>query len=474
MTKKVKKTFKLSEIEIAKPTKTSRQGLDGFFKAENIALIGASHEINKIGNILFKNLVKNKTVFPVNPNVDIIMNRHSFKSVLEIEEKIDLAVIAVRPEFVPDVVEQCGKKKIKNVLIISSGFSEVGNEKLNENLKSKLEKYGIKCIGPNCLGIYDSYSELDAIFLTQQRLKRPEQGRISFISQSGALGGALLASMSEKRIGISKFISYGNALNLNECDFLEYLRDDPETKIICLYAEQIKDGKRFLEVAKSVTRIKPLVVLKGGMTEQGNKATLSHTGSLAGDFRIYSGIFKQVNAIQVENLEDLFSVASLFEKFSELKEKMKGKKIQVITNGGGYGIICSDNLSKNNMELSELSASTKQKIKKFMPSFANIGNPLDLMGDVTNERYKLALDACLDDPDVDLILLVVLYQTPLIDENVSDIISQASNMNKKPIIVVTNSNSYGEENIKESLEDKGVICFEYPEDAIRSLKKFLE
>ncbi len=459
--------------EVKKTAKLSKQGLDIFFKAENIALIGASHELNKIGNVLFKNLIGSKTVFPVNPNVEVIMNRHSFKSVLEIEEKIDLAIIAVKAEFVPDVVEQCGKKKIKAVLIISSGFSETGNEKLNNKLKNVLDKYNIKCIGPNCLGIYDSYSELDAIFLTQQRLKRPEQGKIAFLSQSGALGGALLGNMADKKIGISKFISYGNAINLNECDFLEYLGNDAETKVICFYVEQIKDGKRFIEVAKKISKEKPLIILKGGMTEQGNKATLSHTGSLAGDARVYSGVFKQVNAIQVENMEDLFSVASLFDKFSDFKEKIKGKRIQVITNGGGYGIVCSDNIAKSNLELSELAPTTKTKIKKFMPAFANIGNPLDLMGDVTNERYKLALEACLDDTNIDLILLVVLYQTPLINGDIVEIISQAQKLRKKPIIVVMNNNKY-EESIQESLEEKEVACFEFPEDAIRAIEKFLK
>jgi acyl-CoA synthetase (NDP forming) len=468
------KTARKREIIESKPEKVkiSKQGLDGFFKAENLALIGASHEINKIGNVLFKNLIKTKTVFPVNPNIDVIMNRHSFKSVLEIEDKIDMAIIAVKAELVPEVVEQCGKKKIKNVLIISSGFAEAGNEKLNEKLKNCLEKYDIKCIGPNCLGIYDAYSDLDAIFLTQQRLKRPTQGKISFISQSGALGGALLGTMADRKIGISKFVSYGNAINLNECDYLEYLGNDPETSVICVYVEQIKDGKRFLEIGKKVAKEKPIIVLKGGMTEKGNKAAMSHTGSLAGDARIYSGILKQIGAIQVDNLEDLFSVANLFDKFYELKKKIKGKKIQVITNGGGYGIICADQIEKNKLELGELSSATVAKMKKFMPTFANIGNPMDLMGDVTNERYRLALDACLDDANIDLVLLVVLYQTPLINQDLVEIISQAQKSMKKPIVIVMNNNEF-EESIKETLEEKEAVVFEFPEDAVRAIQKFL-
>lgn len=446
----------------------AKSGLDAFFKAENIALIGASHEQNKIGNVLMKNLLKNKTVFPVNPNIDVVMNRHSFKSVLEIEEKIDLAIIAIKAELVPDVVEQCGKKKIKNVLIISSGFSEIGNEKLNEQLKLKLEKYNISCIGPNCLGIYDSYSELDAIFLSQQKLKRPGQGKISFISQSGALGGAMLDYMAGTKIGISKFISYGNAINLNECDFLEYLMNDENTKVVCFYVEQIKDGKRFLEVAKKLTKTKPLIIFKGGVTEEGNKAALSHTGSLAGDAKIYEGIFKQVKAIQVDNLEDLFFVSNLFEKFSEFK---KGERIQIITNGGGYGIICTDQIAKNNLKLAEFSSKIKDKLKKELPPIINIGNPIDLMGDATNERYKLALNACLEETNIDAVLLVILYQTPLINEDIVDVVVEAQEKKKKPILVIVPKNAEGD--ISELLEEKGILCFEFPEDAVRALRKFI-
>ncbi len=465
---KNKKTKKIRK-KIEKSMEKQKPGLDAFFKAEKIALIGASHEQNKVGNVLMKNLLKNKTVFPVNPNTDLVMNRHSFKSVLEIEDKIDFAVIAVKAELVLEIVEQCGKKKIKNVLIISSGFSEVGNEKLNEQLKSKLEKYNIKCIGPNCLGIYDSFSELDCIFLSQQKLKRPLQGKISFLSQSGALGGAMLDSMAEKKIGISKFISYGNALNLNECDFLEYLMDDENTKVICFYVEQIKDGKRFLDVAKKVSSKKPLIIFKGGTTGEGNKAALSHTGSLAGNAKIYEGIFKQVNAIQVENLEDLFFVADLFEKFENFKNL--GSRIQIITNGGGYGIICADQIAKNDLKLAEFSSKSKEKLKKEFPRL-NLNNPLDLMGDVTNDMYKKALETCLDDINIDLILLVILYQTPLINEDIVDIVSEINNKGKKPIVLVVPKTA-SEVSISELLEDKGLVCFEFPENAVRALKKFL-
>ncbi len=471
--KKVKK-IKVQKVKIVKekpiksvPKKSST--LDIFFKAEKIAVIGASHEIGKVGNVIFRNLYQRKTVYPVNPNASEIFHVKCYKSVLEIEDSIDLAIIAIKADFVPAAVEECGKKKIKNVIIVSAGFKEVGNNVLEKKLHDALEKYGIRCIGPNCLGILDSYTELDCIFLSKQKLKRPGQGGISFISQSGALGGMILDMASQKRYGITKFISYGNAMNLNECDFLEYLGKDPETRVICLYVEQIKDGERFFSVAKEVSKTKPIIVFKGGMTQEGSKAVLSHTGSLAGDGRIYQGVFKQTGLIQVNRLEDLFGAAGLFEKFS--KFNIRDKRMGIITNGGGIGIVCADNIIKNDLKIAEIETSTRAFLKKNLPQTINATNPIDLMGDTTDERYKIALDAYLQDKNVDFILVVVLYQTPLVTEGVAEVIAQAASLNKKPIIVLTSGSEQG---ILNRLEDKGILCFEFPEEAIEAVKKFLD
>jgi acetyl coenzyme A synthetase (ADP forming)-like protein len=470
--KKIKKmkVVKEKSVKIQKVKNISKgSGLDMFFKAEKIAVIGASHETGKIGNVIFRNLYQRKTVYPVNPNASEIFHVKCYKSVLEIEDNIDLAIIAIKADFVPAAVEECGKKKIKNVVIVSAGFKEVGNNLLDKKLHDALEKYGIRCIGPNCLGILDSYSELDSIFLSKQKLKRPSAGGISFISQSGALGGMILDMASQKRYGIAKFISYGNAMNLNECDFLEYLGKDPETKVICLYVEQIKEGERFFDVAREVSKTKPVLVFKGGMTQEGSKAVLSHTGSLAGDGRIYQGVFKQTGLIQVDRLEDLFGAAGLFEKFS--KFTIKDKRIGIITNGGGIGVVCADNIIKNNLKIAEIETSTKAFLKKNLPQTINATNPIDLMGDTTDERYKIALETYLQDKNVDFIVVVVLYQTPLVTEGVAEIIARAAEINKKPIIVLT---SGSEEGILSRLEDKGILSFEFPEEAIEAVKKFLD
>jgi acyl-CoA synthetase (NDP forming) len=470
--KKVVKKEMKKEI-VKKTINSGKNKIDGFFKAQNIAVIGAAREPNKIGHIILRNLMANKTVYPVNPNADEIMRLKCYKSVIDIEDKIDLAVIAVKSDLVPQVVIECGKKRIPRVVIISSGFDEIGRTDLSKKLKKALDKYGIAAIGPNCLGIYDSYNEFDGIFLPKQKVKRPEQGGISFISQSGALGATLLDMAAERKYGISKFISYGNAVNLNECDFLEYLVEDENTKVICMYIEQVKDGKRFVELAKRVSKIKPIIVFKGGVTEQGNKATLSHTGSLAGDAQIYQGIFKQTGLVQVDMLEDLFGVAKLFEKILNDKYKINGKRIQIITNGGGYGIISTDNIIKNEMTMAELSANTRKTFEKNLPGIS-IKNPIDLLGDTTNERYKLAISALLNENNVDMIMIVLLYQTPFLTEDIVDVLSEIDQSKKKPIVVVTSRSSYGNyTNITEKLADKGIVCFEFPEQAARAMGKVL-
>ncbi|HDJ96646.1 MAG TPA: CoA-binding protein, partial [Candidatus Aenigmarchaeota archaeon] len=252
--------------------------LDTFFKPKSIAVIGASRNKNKIGRIIFDQLAKNFKVFPVNPNAKRIGSYKSFKSILEIEEKVDLAVIAIPAKFVPSALKDCVEKGVKSVIIISGGFSETGTregKKLEEKLKKVVKESKTRFIGPNVMGLYDAYTNLDTIFIPKKRMKRPGRGSISFISQSGAVGVSILDWLAEKKIGISKFVSYGNATDVNECDLLEYMINDRMTKVVTLYLEGIKgDGKRFIKIAKKLTKKKPVVVLKAGKTKKGMKAVM--------------------------------------------------------------------------------------------------------------------------------------------------------------------------------------------------------
>ncbi len=446
--------------------------LDKFFNAQSIAIIGVSRDPNKVGHVIFRNFVdsgyKGK-IFVVNPNVDSVLNYRSYPSVLQIDEKIDLAIIAVPAKLVPKVLDECGRKKIQHVIIDSAGFKEVGNMKLERKLESVIKKYKLRVIGPNALGVFDAYSKIDSLFLPRYRLTRPNEGVISFVCQSGAIGSSIVDLATSEGHGFAKFISYGNAVDVNESDLIEYLGDDEKTKVICLYIEAVKDGKRFLEVCKKVSKKKPIIAIKGGVTDAGAKAALSHTGSLAGSAEIYFGAFKQAGIIRAETLEDMFDYAKILEKCIE----PEGGRIQVITNGGGYGILAVDAAEKVGVELGHLSKGTLKGLKSKLPPIINVGNPLDLVGDATSARYKVCIDACMKDNGIDVLLVIVLVQTPLIAADIVDILVEANNLKKKPLIVVSAGGEYTEV-MRKHLEDNGVPTYTYPEDAVRAVKQLVK
>jgi acetate---CoA ligase (ADP-forming) len=444
--------------------------LNNFFTPKSIAVVGASRNPNKVGHVITKNLIEGGflgRVIPVNKNADAILNLKSYKSVLQIKESVDLAIIAVPAEFVLEVIKECSRKKIKDVLIVTAGFGEVGDNELENKLKNLLNKKKMRCIGVNCLGIFDAHNHLDSLFLPRYRMDRPEKGGISFVCQSGAVGSAILDIAAKEGNKFSKFISYGNATQIDESDLIEYLGKDEKTKVICLYVEGVKDGEKFFEVAKKVGMKKPIIVLKGGLTDEGQKATLSHTGSLAGKKEVYYGVFNQINLIRADSLEEMFHIASLIEKEIVFDKK----DVLVITNGGGYGILSTDRIAESeNLGMAELSRKTLKEIKKFASQNMNLRNPLDLLGDASTDMYREALRVCVQDENVGAILLIVLYQTPLITTEIVEVISEARRNTKKPLIVVSTGGDFTEI-LSRALEEEGVPVFSFPNEAVSAMDK---
>ncbi len=359
------------------------------------------------------------------------------------------------------------KKKIKDVLIVTAGFGEVGNHKLEEQLKDKLNKNGMRCVGVNCLGVFDAHHKFDTLFLPRYRLTRPKAGGISFVCQSGAIGSAILDIAAYSGYSFSKFVSYGNATQLDESDIIEYLLHDESTKVICLYAEGIKDGEKFFDTLKRTTSVKPVIVLKGGLTDAGMKATISHTGSLAGNKDVFFGVLNQTNAIRADSLEEMFHIAALFEK----KVDFANNRIQIITNGGGYGIITTDAISgSKHLRMADMNSITAGEIRKKAPEHMNVGNPLDLLGDATTERYRDMLNLCLADKNIDGVVLIALYQTPLLTTEIVEVITEAHRNSKKPIIVVSTGGEFTEL-LSKSLMERGIPVFNFPTETITSLDK---
>ena len=437
---------------------------------ESVAVIGASHDPSKIGHVIFKNFLESGfrgQVYPINPNIDGILNTKCYPSVLDVPGEIESAVIAVPAKFVKEVMRECAQKGIKGIVLITSGFSEIGNVKEEEEIAKIATDNDICLIGSNCLGLINPTARVDSVFLPMYKLKRPKVGKIAFISQSGAVGSCVIDLAAEMGVGMSKFISYGNAAVVNETHLLEYLKNDKATKVIAAYIETAKDAKRFLKVAKETTLEKPIILIKSGKTKGGVKAAASHTGALAGASEVYSAAFRQARIIEVESLTDLFDYSKIF-----LQPAPEGNSIAILTNGGGVGVITADWAERHGLKLADFEQKTKTKLREKFPSYVNMSNPLDLAGDADTERYETALNAVMEDKNVHSIIIILLFQTVSLTADVIDLIIKKSSERKKPIIVISIGGGYTRIN-KEIFESNGIPTYSSPFVATRALSKFI-
>jgi acetyl coenzyme A synthetase (ADP forming)-like protein len=448
------------------------KNLKYFFEPKSVAIVGASRNTKKIGHVILKNFVQGfgGRVYPINPNADEMLDLKCYPSLKAVPGKIDLVIISIHAPLVPGVMRECAKKGVKAVIIISGGFAEVGRKDLEDEVKRIAKKAGIRVIGPNCIGVFDAYSGVDSVFLPSYRLGRPSKGRISLVTQSGALGGAMLDWANLHGYGFAKFISYGNAADVDETDLIEFLGDDEETDLIVMYIEGInRPGWEFMKVAEKVTKKKPIVAIKGGVTKEGSEAVGSHTGSMAGEAKIYEAVFKQTGIIQAKDLEEGLDFARTLTSVPI----PKGKRVQIITNGGGLGILSTDAVIKEGLELAKLDEKTVDKLKKEMPDYVVIKNPIDLLGDTDTTRYEMAIEAALEDPNVDILMINILFQVPILTSDIVEVISEKFIRKKKPMVVVCLGGSYTQTH-KKALEKYGIPTFDYPERAATALRCLVE
>ncbi|MEM3479058.1 MAG: acetate--CoA ligase [Candidatus Bathyarchaeia archaeon] len=405
--------------------------LDAFFNPRSIAVIGASRDPSKVGHRVFRNIVEagfKGALYPINPNADEILGFKCYRSIRETPGEVDLAVIVVPAKIVPSVVEDCGLKGVKGLIVISAGLSETGREgaQLEREVVSICRKYGLRMQGPNCLGIISVQSRVNASFAPSM----PLPGNIAFVSQSGALGSAILNWAIRNEIGFTKFVSLGNEADLNEADFIEALGEDEDTRVIGLYVEGVKEGERFVEVARRVSRKKPIIAIKAGTTSAGVKAVSSHTGSLAGSETAFSAAFKKAGIIRVNTLEELFNLVISF----SLQPIPKGKRVLIVTNGGGPGILTADACEKMGLDLPLLEYEIIEKLREQMPPHASLSNPLDVLGDAEENRYKLALESGLKSGNVDGIIVILTPQAVTPCEEIAKVVAEVGKSSTKPII----------------------------------------
>jgi acetyltransferase len=443
--------------------------LEAFFTPNAVAIIGASTSPEKLGHAVLDNLVNGgflqdgRKVFPINPNAESILGQKAYPVVTDVPDLIDLAVIVIPYPYVPEALKTCGEKGIPAAIVISAGFREAGMEGLEREreLIQIAKEYGIRLIGPNCLGVIDTVTPINASFSAGL----PPGGPMDFMSQSGALGTAILDWAQAGRLGLNKFVSLGNKADVNEIDLLQTWQDDPTSKVVLCYIEGLPDGQEFIRVAREASKEKPIVVLKSGITQAGSRAVSSHTGSLAGSEQAYQAAFEQSGVLRADSLQDLFDLAIAFGYLSPLQ----GDRIAIVTNAGGPGILATDALERAGMNLARFESECIHELEKFLPDAASAANPVDVLGDARADRYRFALDQVASDPNVDGILVILTPQAMTEIAKTAEVVAQVAHQVEIPILACFMGEARVEEGTK-ILEQQRIPNFGFPERAANVFK----
>jgi acetyltransferase len=434
-----------------------------FFSPRGVAIIGASSNPNKLSYGIFKNLTSygfQGQVYPVNPNAGQILGLTCYPDIASVPDPVDLAVIALPAPLVKEVIKDIGQRGIKAAIIISGGFKEVGGEgvSLENEILEIAQHFGMRLIGPNCVGTVDLFTGLNTTFIDGM----PQKGGIGFLSQSGAVLGGVVSLFIDKKVGFSHLVSLGNEADVTETDVIAYLADDPNVNVIAAYVEAIRDGQKFIEVARQVSRKKPIVLLKAGRTDAGARAVSSHTGSIAGSMAAYNAAFSQTGIIEANSLAELFEIAIAL----DYQPAPQGRRTVLLTNSGGPAALASDALAFNGLALEDLAADTKAALRKQLNPSAQVSNPVDMLGGAAPEDYGMALKQLLADDQVDSVI-TILVPTSLIDPaDIANQIVQASRNVTKPVLTCF----IGDQVVSEArkvLHDHLIPMYTYPESAAR-------
>jgi len=396
-----------------------------FFRPRGVAVIGASREPGKVGYMVVRNLKESfrGPVYPVNPRAREILGLPAYPSVLEVPDPVDLAVVAVPARIVPRVVEQAGRRGVRGVVVLSAGFREVGGEGavLERRLVEVVREYGMRMVGPNCIGVYSPSTGVNATFFDPSRQGFPGPGPVAFVSQSGALGAAVLDWAEAREVGVSRFVSLGNKADVDEADMLAYLRRDGETWSIALYVEGVEDGRRFREALEETTPVKPVVVLKAGRSEAGARAAASHTGSLAGSYRVYQAVFRQTGVVPADSPDEMYGLALAL----ALQPPMRGPRVGIVTVGGGSGVMASDWLSSLGLEVPRLSEETQARLREVLLPIASPRNPVDVTGGATDDHIVESLRIVAESGEVDAVLLIPYFNLAGVTNRLPDKVAEA-------------------------------------------------
>ena len=476
-----------------KVKKSITEQLKPLFYPKSVAVIGASNNPAKWGFSIFNDLLVKGfkgDLYPVNKNEEKISEIKCYKSVKDIPEPVDLAVIAIPAQIVSTVMKECVEKGVKTAVIISAGFKEAGREgeKLEKEVVRIARQGGIRLVGPNCFGIINPFSNLSTTGLMSLYITpHVPKGSIAFITQSGNLGTFMLKLAFERGFGISKFVSSGNEADLHFEDYLEYMAEDPDTKVILGYVEELRESRRFFEMAKKITEKKPIVILKAGRTKTGHKAAKAHTGALTGSDHVYDACFKQAGVIRVREIQDLFDVAITLVS----QPLPKGNRVGIVTGGGGFGVVATDMCEELGLEISQLTQETMQKLNQRLPPRWSHSNPVDMVG--TMEYSYVCIGTLLKDENVDSVLAISSVGSPskIFDqyppairnqlakfaemmvewESTRGVVGLIERIKKyqKPVILAAPPTSREESEAIREFEKNGIVVHSTPENAIKVL-----
>ena len=444
--------------------------LETFSCPQAVAVIGASRDKEKLGHGVLSNLIEHGypgQVYPINPKADEILGLKCYPSVLDVPGPIDLAVVVIPNKYVAAALEECGQKGVKGVIIISAGFREAGLEgvRMEREIVAIAKRHGMRLIGPNCLGVIDTICPLDASFAAGM----PPQGKIAFMSQSGALCTAILDWALAAEIGFSRFVSLGNKADVSEVDLLAAWEDDPHSKVILTYIEGLSEGRKFMKIARRVTRRTPVIAVKSGSTDAGSRAVSSHTGSLAGSARAYESAFRQSGVLKAESIQHLFDYSLAF----AYQPVLQGGRIAIVTNAGGPGVMATDALEREGLSLASLSRETIDVLRDNLPAAASIYNPIDVLGDAPTDRYALALEAALKDEGVNGVIVILTPQVMTKIEETAEAVGRIAAGCDKAVLGCFMGQARVGPGIK-VLNEYKVPNYPFPERAVGALKAMLD
>ncbi len=446
--------------------------LDAFFQPDSVAVIGASSNPGKLGHAVLKNLVEGGyaqkgKIYPINPGGGEILGQTAYASVLDVPASIDLAVIVIPYPLVPAALRECGQKGIPAAIVISAGFREAGMEGLEreQELVQIAKEFKLRLIGPNCLGVIDTFTPINASFAAGT----PPSGPMAFMSQSGALGTAVLDIALAGRLGLSKFVSLGNKADVSETDLLQAWADDEHTRVILIYSEGMPNGQEFIQVARQITPKIPVIAIKSGVTQSGSRAVSSHTGSLAGSEQAYHAAFRQAGILRADSMEELFDMALAI----GYQPPLAGRRVAIVTNAGGPGILATDALEQAGLSMARFEIDTIHALEQYLPDAASAANPVDVLGDARADRYHFALEKVASDPNTDGLLVVLTPQANTEIEATAEAVGQLASQSSKPILACFMGEARIHDGI-EILDRYGVPNYPFPERAAHALRAMAE